>query len=314
MIVQAVENLVITGSNGFVGQSLLSYLDALSFEEQPRRIITLNRTDHSKTVLSKYQRLNIEYRLVDLEQPWEFQIPNSNLINLAADGSTEAYSEKASKLFIKIGTNCGEWIKQNSPLKVFHASSGASFGVVPLLADNESRNNNGASVVKKKFLESRLAVEKILTAMGEEVDSNIVIGRLFSFIGPNILKKNQYAVASFIKGAVQQNLITVNGNPNTVRSYLHETDMSYWILRSFQVAKPASLVSIGSSTRVTISELAEFIARVTGAKIEYLNPNAPGDIYIADNLETLESLGVSETKNWQDAVIECIEIAKGQKN
>lgn len=311
---RAIENLVITGSNGFVGQSVLSHLDALSFAEHPRKIILLNRTNQSELVLSNYRRLNIEYRLIDLEQPWEFEIPYAHLINLAADGSANAYSENASKLFTKIGTNCAQWIKKNRPLKVFHASSGASSGIVPLAPDVKSKNHERAFVVKEKFIESRLAVEEILTAMCEEAGSNIVIGRLFSFIGPNILKKSQYAVTSFIRGAVERDLVTVNGNPNTVRSYLHETDMSNWILRSLQLANSAKLVSIGSSIKVTISELAEFIATVTGAKIEYPNPNLPGDIYTADNAATLESLGVIETKNWQDAVIECIEIAKGQKN
>ena len=310
----AIDQLVITGSNGFVGQSLLSHLDSLSSDEQPRKIILLNRTDQSNVVLSNYQRLDIEYRLIDLEQPWTFEIPNAHLINLAADGSANAYSESASKLFVKIGTNCARWVKQNRPIKVFHASSGASLGVVPLLSNVKPKNDERVFEVKEKFIESRLSVEGILTNLAEDEGLDIMIGRLFSFIGPNILNKSQYAVTSFIRGAVEQGLILVKGSPNTVRSYLHETDMSTWILRSLQSAKSPRIFSVGSSVKVTISELAEFIATATRAKVEYLNPNAPGDIYTAENALTIESLGVTETKNWQDAVIECIEIAKGQKN
>jgi nucleoside-diphosphate-sugar epimerase len=159
-----------------------------------------------------------------------------------------------------------------------------------------------------------LTVENILNSVAEELGTEIVIGRLFSFVGPSILGKTQYAVASFINDAIEHNSIKVKGNPNTVRSYLHESDMSNWILRSLHLDNPAKLVSIGSSIEVSISKLAEFIATATGAKIEYLNPNAPGDTYTADNAATLESLGVTETKYWQDAVIECIELVKGQKN
>lgn len=311
---QEIDNLVITGSNGFVGQSLLRYLDGLSPDEQPRKIITLNRTDQAKKDLLKYSRLNIECRLVDLERPWMFEISNAHLINLAADGSAQAYSEKASKLFTNIGTNCAEWIRHNKPIKVFHASSGATFGVIPLVTSSDATKNSDGSVTKEKFIASRLTVENILASVGREVDSQVLIGRLFSFIGPNILSKTQYALPSFISGAVDHNSIVINGNPSTVRSYLHETDMSNWILKSFQVANPAKPLSIGSSVNVTISELAKFIATATGAQIHYLNPSAPGDIYTADNSATLESLGVAETKYWQDAVLECIEIAKGRKN
>ena len=98
----SIDNLVITGSNGFVGQSLLSYIAGLSIDEQPRKIITLNRADLSKEVLSKYPNLNIEYRITDLAHAWKFEISNAYLINLAADGSANAYSENASKLFTTI--------------------------------------------------------------------------------------------------------------------------------------------------------------------------------------------------------------------
>ena len=310
----SIDNLVITGSNGFVGQSLLSYIAGLSIDEQPRKIITLNRADLSKEVLSKYPNLNIEYRITDLAHAWKFEISNAYLINLAADGSANAYSENASKLFTTIGNHCADWIQQNVPVKVFLASSGASYGVVPLAISNEAKVNVETLATKETFIKSRLTVENVLTKLAEKENTKIIIGRLFSFVGPNILKKPQYALSSFIHGAIKNKKITINGNPNTVRSYLHETDMSTWIFRSFQEENPVTVLSIGSSIKVRISELAEFIATVTGAEVEYLNPNAPGDIYIADNASTLESLGVTETKKWQDGVMECIEIAKGLKN
>ena len=310
----SIDNLVITGSNGFVGQSLLSYIASLSFDEQPRKIITLNRVDLSKEVLSKYPNINIEYRITDLSQPWKFEISNACLINLAADGSANAYSDNASKLFTTIGNYCAEWIQQNIPDKVFHASSGASYGVVPLVTRDDAKENVETLATKETFIKSRLTVENILTKVAEKENTKIIIGRLFSFVGPNILKKPQYALSSFIHGAIKNKKITVIGNPNTVRSYLHETDMSNWIFRSFQEENPITVLSIGSSIKVRISELAEFIAAKTGAEVEYINPNAPGDIYIADNVSTLESLGVTETKKWQDGVIECIEIAKELKN
>lgn len=311
---QAIDNLIITGSNGFVGESLLSFISRQGQSEQPRKIITFNRSDKSKEILSKYPNLNIDYRLVNLMQPWTFDIPNAHLINLAADGSMNAYSENASELFTTIGRQCVEWIRNNKPLKVFHASSGASYGIVSLTPNNDRKNYTENLQPKGLFIKSRLTVENALSNIAIEENLNIVIGRLFSFLGPNILNKTQYAVSSFIHSAIKKRVITVNGNPNTVRSYLHESDMSDWILKSLQIENHLELISIGSSIEVCISELAEFIASATGADVDYLNPNAPGDKYIADNASTLERLGVRETKNWQDGVMECIEIAKGSKN
>ena len=311
---QAIDNLIITGSNGFVGESLLSFISRQGLDEQPRKIITFNRSDKSKEILSKYPNLNIDYRLANLIQPWTFDIPNAHLINLAADGSMNAYSENASELFTTIGRQCVEWIRNNKPLKVFHASSGASYGIVSLTPNDDGKNHTEKLQPKGLFIKSRLTVENALSNIAIEENLYIIIGRLFSFLGPNILNKTQYAVSSFIHSAIKNRVITVNGNPNTVRSYLHESDMSDWILKSLQIENHLDLISIGSSIEVCISELAEFIASATGADVDYLNPNAPGDKYIADNASTLERLGVRETKNWQDGVMECIEIAKGSKN
>ena len=309
-----IENLVITGSNGFVGRSLLDYIACLSLEEQPRSIITLNRTDQRKEIKSRYPKLNIEYRITDLARPWSFRVPNSHLINLAADGSANSYNESATELFNTIGAHCAEWIRDNKPIKVFHASSGVCNGIIKLANSELDITNVGTLVPKETFIKSRLTVENALSRLAEKENSEIIIGRLFSFVGFNILSKMQYALPSFILGAVNNRKISVNGNPNTIRSYLHESDMSDWIFRSLQAENPLAIISIGSSIKVRISELAEFIAMETGADVEYLNPNAPGDIYFADNTSTLESLGVSETKNWQDAVVECIEKVKGLKN
>jgi nucleoside-diphosphate-sugar epimerase len=309
---QAIENLVITGSNGFIGQSLLRYIASLSFDEQPRKIVTLNRADLSKEVLSRYPNLNIEYRIVDLALPWTFEISNAHLINLAADGSANAYTENASKLFTTIGNHCASWIQRNNPVKAFHASSGACYGVVPLATGSGAKENVETLTIKESFVKSRLTVENALTRLAEK--ENIIIGRLFSFVGPNILKKPQYAISTFIREGIENKKIIVNGNPNTVRSYLHEADMSEWILGSFQVENTQSPLSIGSSIKVQMSELADFIGALVGANVEYLDPNVPGDIYVSDNASTLERLGVSERIKWQDAVIECIERAKELKN
>lgn len=310
----AIDNLVITGSNGFVGQCLLDYFEAQEYSNRPGKIVTLNRTDNSKKVLSRYPNLNIEYHIADLSKPWTLEISDAFLINLAADGSENAYTENASKLFIQIGAQCADWILHNKPKGVFHASSGAAYGIEALNISNIEQSSNKISTLKDSFIKSRLAVEDSLSIVAKKISNQITVGRLFSFVGPNILNKRQYAVSDFIHSAIEHGEIIVNGNPNTVRSYLHESDLSEWIVKSLFVNYPSSPISIGSSISVRISELAEFIASATGAQVTYLNPNAPGDAYVPDNVSTLERLGVSESKNWQDAVIECIEIAREFRN
>jgi nucleoside-diphosphate-sugar epimerase len=309
-----IDTLIVTGSNGFVGMSLLGYLNEISLEERPRRIVTFNRSIKAQNDSSYYSNLKIENRIADLTKPWKFDIPNAYLINLAADGSANSYSETASQLFLSVGQNAAEWIKKNRPCRVFHASSGAVQKSELSPSNIHDAKNMENWIKKQSFIKSRLAVENLLTTLSRQENIEIIVGHLYSFIGSNILAKTQYAVSSFIHGAVKNKRIFVEGSPKTTRSYLYQDDMSKWIIRSLQVEKPVNPIVIGSSKIVQMSELAEFIATVTDSEVEYLNPSAPSESYIADNAATLECLEVIESKKWQDAVLECIDFVKESRN
>ena len=309
------DTLVITGSNGFVGQSLIQYIDKLTPDLVPEKIVTINRNKNVIEHSSLKSKIEFEDIQFDLCKPWDFEIANARVINLAADGSENSYTDMASERFFMISENLSNWAIRNKPKSVFHASSGACYGIVPLRIPSIDEPFSTKPISKKdSFIRARLQSEKLLQNVLPDRDIKLVIGRLFSFVGPTLLQKKQYAISSLINSAITSNKVVVNGNPATVRSFLHEVEMSSWIYKALNIDVQSSLLSIGSAIGVRISELAELIALVTGTHVEYANPTAFGDIYVADNSSTLERLGVSETKNWQDGVMECIEIAKGSKN
>ena len=142
----------------------------------------------------------------------------------------------------------------------------------------------------------------------------VIIGRLFSFTGINLLSKNQYAVTNFIKSALSENKIRVLGDPFTLRSYLHQDSMSEWILKGLVSPEPNPYFQIGSNDAVTIKQLAEYVAQETNAEIEYSEAPPSGDIYIPDNSETRVKLGVEEGKTWKSAVLEMITEARSLNN
>lgn len=311
----SIDTLLITGSNGFVGQSLLEYVENLSEHELPKRVVTVNRNNSKKispTLASKIEFHEIQF---DLSKPWDFEVENATVVNLAADGSETSYSSTASESFVSISNNLSNWAIRNKPRTIFHASSGACYGIVPLkIEEDEKPSSREAESKKDSFIRARLQSENLLRGVLKNENIEIVIGRLFSFVGPKILEKKQYAVSSLIDSALRSNRVLVKGNPETIRSYLHEEDMSHWIYKALHLENQTKPLSIGSSVKVRLSELADFIANATKTHVEYNDPASYGDIYVADNSETLECLGVTETKNWQDSVIQCIEAAKGAKN
>lgn len=294
-----VKNLLITGSNGFVGQSFLNYLEKVSAEYLPEKIILVNRNEVvpvSSTIRNRTDIISIK---ADLSQKWEFKVDASHVLNLAGDGSGNAYTDRSAQSFIKICENLAAWATSSKPKVIVHASSGACFY-------SGSKNKNFLS--KANLIFSRLEGEKILARLNDEHKIRVVAARLFTFIGPNMLTKQQYVAPMFIRDSILNKVVNVTGNPNTIRSYMHESTMSDWLANCMMNEKIHGVVTIGSSKPVTIRELAEFISYKTKATILIGNPEMEPSVYLPNNEDSFKILGLSEGPNWQDSVMECINI------
>jgi len=313
---ERIGSLVITGSNGFVGQSILDYIGNLPDSLKPEKLTLISKSAPRVDTRHNLRNLDINYIERDLSEKWDFRSPESVLINLAADGSQGAFSKDSADQFIRISQNLTEWAKENNPITIFHASSGAVLGIKRIYGETTSLGLTGerSNFNKWDFIQARIKAENNLQELNTKKNIKIIIGRLYSFIGPRILSKKHYALPAFIAGALQNGVIEVEGNINTIRSYLHQEEMSEWIYRSLFVEELNSILNIGSSVPVQIKELAEFIALETGSSVKYKNPDVAGDVYVADNTETLGILQSSENRKWKDSVIECLSVAKGSQN
>jgi nucleoside-diphosphate-sugar epimerase len=303
-----IENLAITGANGFVGRSIVENIATFPAEYLPMKLTLITRSGVNYSI---EQRLSerTKFYSQDLCLPWNLPEEFSHLINLAADGTRDPYSDNACSQFEMISENLVRWIERsNTRVKVFHASSGACFGYKPIDARGNQINS------KKLFIQNRIKVEESLAKYAKRLDFSLTIGRLFTFSGKNILKNSKYAISDFTLSAVKNGLISVNGDPQTQRSYLHQDSMSEWILRAITTAVPDSFFQIGSNEVVTILQLAEYISHKTGAEVEFSKEPSSGDIYIPDNSDTKTKLGVEEGKNWKEAVLEMIAEARKINN
>jgi nucleoside-diphosphate-sugar epimerase len=295
------ESLLITGANGFVGQAIIQKLGTLNPRNLPREIVLVTRNGLKVNLPLSLREITCVVSQ-DLTKPWNIPHQSSHVINLAADGSHAPYSKEASDSFILIGRNLINWIKNlEAHVDLFHASSGACFDYVS--SDKSKHLSNG----KVEFINSRIQVEEELVRASKNNDLRLSIGRLFTFSGNLILQKNQYAITEFIKSGLCERHIRVNGNAETVRSYLHEDAMAHWVLRATINPVELNPLQIGSNQPVTIKELAEYVAEITGAEVTYASTSQPPDFYLPNNEETRSSLAVNEGTTWKIAVQEMID-------
>jgi nucleoside-diphosphate-sugar epimerase len=303
----AVESLLITGTNGFVGRSIIDQIAKVDSQQLPNELLLVTRQGLDFDLPTNLRDITTILNH-DLTQKWKFDKEVSHVINLAADGSMSPYSTAANDTFTSIVSNLVTWVSrsQKSP-RIFHASSGACAGFRPL------SNSIEASNTKASFSRNRLEAELTLKKASSDFGFELSIGRLFTFSGVHLLEKGQYAISDFIKSAIATKAIKISGDPNTVRSYLHQDAMANWIIQALVCNQPHTNLEIGSSERVTIRELAEFVAQETSASISFPTEPHHGDIYLPNNQETKDKLGVSEGVNWKIAVQEMINI-EGKKS
>lgn len=255
-------------------------------------------------VIAKLQIKNV---LADLTKPWNFDQSVTHIIQLAADGSSNAYSQRAADDFVKICQRLIEWCEslETKPV-VFHASSGACSGYFPL-----SKSHNDSELWSKaEFVEGRLTAERLLQDSDKHGVLDLRIARLYSFIGKHLSDKTHYAVPSFVSMAKTDHIIRLAGNPLTTRSYMSAQEMAHWIIAAVKLDTTQSMLTIGSSVPVTMIELAEFIAENFSAEVRIENPNAVGDRYVAENSLTKKILGVEETIHWRQSLLEFISLSR----
>ena len=292
---------MITGAFGFVGQSFVDWLIRQPPELHPSKLILI--TNSQKNLNNVIREISTQILVSDLGQPWNFDFECDYLINLAADGSANAYSSEASELFIRISNNMISWLQKKESVHFFHASSGACEGIKfdnsELIPEDIKRMFESK---KQSLIDSRLHSENAILQLLSTSSIDGSIGRLFSFIGPRIISKHQYAASSFLAQAHHSKRIKVSGNPNTVRSYLSTDDLSSWIYKTIQLDSKPAIMNIGSAIPVKIGDLASYIANKTNAELELLNPDLPPDIYVSDNRKTLDLLKVSEGMGWREQI------------
>ena len=292
------DSLLITGAFGFVGKSYLDWLIEQPREQIPKKIALVSQ--RKQTIDTRFSEIGIQVINIqaNLTKDWKFEFEPSHVLNLAADGSKNAYTEEAGSRYFLLNKILIKWLEQKSVETLFHASSGAcNYGSNDSSLGTFSRLN----LKLTNFVEHRLRVESEIIENAKV--KNLVVARLFTFTGKHILEKIQYAVADFLKSAITNKTIVLKGNPNTIRSYLSSSDLAEWINCSLSLqSQNRELLQIGSEYPITLIELAKYISKLTDSNIIIEPNNQEKEIYLPNVSATRMSLGVSEKLDWKEQI------------
>jgi dTDP-glucose 4,6-dehydratase len=141
------------------------------------------------------------------------------------------------------------------------------------------------------------------------------IARGFAFAGPRLPLDGSFAFGNFIRDILKGETIKVkDGTP--FRSYLYSSDMTIWLWKILLHGEKNCPYNVGSSTKITISMLAQRIAAIASPlKYECL-PKAPKPLttsrsasteYVPKTQRSTSAMNLGETNSLEESIKKTIQ-------
>jgi nucleoside-diphosphate-sugar epimerase len=276
-------SLFITGGTGFIGRWLLAVL--------ARANATLN-LDLAVTVLTR-SRAAFSHRCPQLaDDPmihWvegdirSFAFPKgtySHVIHAATDTSADADGQPLQLIdTIVNGTRrVLEFCRSAGAHRVLLLSSGAVYGSQPDHIEAISEDYPGACATTDRraaYGQGKRLAEQLGTIFHADFALDVVIGRLFAFVGPGMPLDAHFAIGNFIRDAVSGRKIIVASDGSPVRSYLYAGDLAAWLLRLLVAGRAGAVYNVGSDEPISIADLAALVAHTVPGANGYAIKGSP---------------------------------------
>ena len=246
-------NIVITGHNGFLGSNLLSKLIL-----KKSKILGISKTIKKNDSIKQIKRNILDIKDSDIPK-------NSCIIHLAAITDVvycEKYPKKCHDVNV-IGTQKILEIARKKNCSVIYPSTSHVYGIPKKLPIKETHPTNTTSV----YSESKIKAEQLCKKFSKSYGLDISILRLFSTYGP---KNSEYKVESIIiKQLLTKKLIKI-GNLSPKRDFIYIDD----VVRAFQIVsenlKGFNIYNVGSEKSYSIQEICNILKKLNGKKIRII--------------------------------------------
>jgi nucleoside-diphosphate-sugar epimerase len=161
----------------------------------------------------------------------------------------------------KLSEQIENYISEVRPAFIYYASSGAADPNFLLNTKNPS---------KKVYGELKAQAEVKLEQISTEVGSQLLINRIWSITGTQMLEPHKYAIGDFVAQALKNKQIVISSSDQILRSYIDATDLLDTCFNHLLDGN-SGLINSGGH-KVSLLELANSIYRALGIN-EKLNPN-----------------------------------------
>ena len=301
-------NIYLAGHKGMVGSATLRLLQARGFTNLitvgSRDLDLTNQSAVLKFIASEKPEIVILCAAkvggiqANIENPATFLIDNLQMQNNLMMASLENEVKK----FVFLGSSCIYPKECHQPMSEEY-----------LLTGKLEPTNEGYAIAK-------IAGIKLLEGLKKQYEFNSISLMPCNLYGPNdsFNLEHSHVLSALVKrfvDAVAENAtsITLWGTGIARREFMHVDDMARAILFMLENYDCSQFINIGPGTDISISELADMIAELTGfsGKILWDSSKPDGMLKKCMNVSRMEALGFKPEIPLQVGVEQMISIYKG---
>ena len=299
---------MIIGGTGFFAKSLIDYIHNCTFSSKINKIFLLSRSIKKINIKKKLNN-RIEIKAIRADISKLKKIPFADYIIYCAINHDYVEDHKSVCNYYKLAK------KYHSKSKILYTSSGAVYGQQPKnikkLTENYLVNNKRISFKstdKNSYSLTKLKNERVFQKLSE-LKIKVSIARCFAFVGRYLPRDKSYAVGNFINSILNKKNIEIKSNHRVIRSYMHEHDLSRWLLEIVKNAKTnCPIYNVGSDEGVDIRKLALYLSNKykVDLKLEKINSDFE-DRYLPSTLKAKKILNLKLSFDNYSSVSEVIQ-------
>ena len=271
--------ILVTGGAGFIGSNLIK-----RFLKNNQKVICLDNFSTGNLINIKNFLDNPNFKLIEHDVTKEIEIEASQIWHLACPASPINYQKdpiSTSKTNF-LGTINMLEIARKTKVKFLLASTSEVYGVSEVNPQNESYNGSVNPIgVRSCYTEGKRIAESLCYDYHRVHDIDIKIARIFNTYGPNMLPNDGRVICNFIRNAMIDKNLIINGSGKQTRSFCYIDDLIEGLLKfmNFNFNGP---INFGNpKEEYSINDLAEIIKNKLNPNIEIVKR----DVCIDDPLK-----------------------------
>ena len=311
------KNVLVTGATGFFGIWMLSIFHELNenygcninvtaLSRDPENFLKNNPLFVGKInfIKSDIRNFSIGSKKID----YCFHMATTNALETF---NNESQINKIDLLYE--GTkNLMEQLISAGVKKIIFTSSGVTYGSLSS-QDKYIESSTEAPITTETSSalgEGKRLAEYVIAYYCDKHKISFNIARCFSFVGPYLPLNIHYAIGNFINDALHEEIITVKGTGNDIRSYLYIADAMIWLFKMLISEIDNKIYNVGSNNKISIRELAIKVKELVSPNKEVIflnqhkkNDNFERSIYVPNNKKIISDLKVDEWHSIEDSII-----------